>query len=563
LACGTLYRHSLQTGMHEDSAPGMENRQASGMKRGGIWQAWRTLAAGFRAAAGRRDPSSDGAVRAFATPPVAAAAAAALLMVAACAPGGQSARNPALLPAPAQTGAAAQTQGAGDADAPEGAPGAAARLARQQGLALLGDSALAPPPPNAVRVVDGVPVALLLPLSGRLSGPGQALMEGAQMALFDVANPEVRLLPFDTEGTVPGAERAARDAVQAGARLIVGPLLAQSVSAVRPIAEQARIPVIGFSNSSRVAGEGVYLAGFAPEEQVEAIVDHAVREGRRRFAVLAPSNDYGNVVVDALRAATEARGAAFARVEFYDPSAMDFAAQIQRLSDYGARVQALRQQRAELNAKGDEAARRALRRLEVLDTWGDPPFDALLLPVLDVQTLRILSAQLAFYDVDQPAVRILGLQRWAQFPDLAAEPALIGSRFPSARSPYRERFETRFRDVYGRDATALSVLAYDVTAVAAALAGDGRSPPRYGAETLADDQGFIGAQGLFRFREDGLAQRVFAILEVQGEGVAELEPAPSGFDRPVAQVLPEGQPGTGGVPVDGDAPAAGGTAPAS
>lgn len=485
-------------------------------------------------------------------------------MVAACAPAGQSARNPALLPS--GSAPAGQTARTADADGPEGAPAGQGRLAREQGLALLGDSALAAPPADAVRQVDGVPVAVLLPLSGRLSGPGAALMEGAQMALFDVANPEVRLLPFDTEGTVPGAERAARDAVQAGARLIVGPLLASSVSAVRPIADQARIPVIGFSNSSRVAGDGIYLAGFAPEEQVEAIVDHAVREGRSRFAVLAPSNDYGNVVVDALRAAAEARGAQFARVEFYDPNAMDFSAQIQRLSDYSERVRALRQQRAELEAKGDEASRRALRRLEVLDTWGDPPFDALLLPVLDVQTLRILSAQLAFYDVDQPAVRILGLQRWATFPDLAAEPALIGSRFPSARSPYRERFESRFRDVYGKAAGELSVLSYDVTAVAAALAGDGAAPPRYEAETLSDPQGFIGAQGLFRFTEAGLAQRVFAILEVQAEGVAVLEPAPSGFDRPMAQVRPDtldGAPGTGGVPLNGDAPSAAEPPPAS
>lgn len=480
-------------------------------------------------------------------------------MVAACGPGGQSAQGPALLPGTAQPGAVATGSTGAGADAPEGAPRGGAPLARQQGLALLGDSDLAAPPTGAVRQVDGVPVALLLPLSGRLSGPGQALMQGAQMALFDVANPEVRLLPFDTEGTVPGAERAAREAVRSGARLIVGPLLAQSVSAVRPIAAQARIPVVSFSNSSRVAGDGIYLAGFTPEEQVDAIVDHAVREGRRRFAVLAPSNDYGNVVVDALRASAEARGGEFAGVAFYDPATMDFSEQIQRLSDYSARVRALQQQRAELRAQGDEAARRALKRLEVLDTWGDPPFDALLLPVLDVQSLRILSSQLAFYDVDQPAVRILGLQRWAQFPDLAAEPALIGSRFPSAESPHRARFEARFQEVYGSAANSLSVLAYDVTAVAAALAGDGAAPPRYQADTLTDGQGFIGAQGLFRFGEDGLAQRVFAVMEVQRDGPVLLTPAPTAFDRPMAQVGPNTPDTAPGVPVDGTTP----TQPAS
>lgn len=463
-----------------------------------------------------------------------------------CGPGGQSSRvgGPALLPQGAATAGAAQTQGR-PGDAPEGTPGGDSALSRLGAPSLaLGDAALGAPPPDAVRKVDGVPVAILVPLSGRLAGPGEALLEGAQMALFDVGNSEFRLLPLDTEGTAAGAERAAREALQRGARLIVGPLLADAVAAVRPIAEAARIKVVAFSNSSRVAGEPVYLAGFTPEEQVAAIVAHAMAEGRRRFAVLAPSNDYGNVAVDALRAAVTERGGEFARVAFYDPSSLDFAEPIQRIGDYAERVRALARQRAELEAQGDQAAKQALKRLEVLDTLGDPPFDALLLPVLDPQTLQILSAQLAYYDVDQPAVRLLGLQRWDEFPSLATEPGLIGSRFPAARSAYRARFESRFRQLFGHAPSGLSALAYDVTAVAAALAGDGKRPPRYDVATLTDPEGFIGAEGLFRFTEKGIAQRGFAIMEVQQTGVQMIREAPRSFDQPLPAPNSELPPGT-------------------
>ncbi|MDF1747502.1 MAG: penicillin-binding protein activator [Alphaproteobacteria bacterium] len=462
----------------------------------------------------------------------------ATLMLSACGGGGQSVWNSG----PSGPGLADQTttgQPSARGDAPEGSPTADGALTGMGGSTwALGDSGFLTPPPNAVNQIDGIPVAILLPLTGNLSGPGQALLEGAQMALFDVGNTDFRLMPFDTTGTALGAEQAARAAINKGARLIVGPLLADSVSAVRPIAEAAGVKIVAFSNSSKVAGGPVYLAGFTPEEQVDAIVAHAMAEGRRRFAVLAPSNDYGNVSVDALRVAVEKRGGEFTRVGFYTPETLDFGDQIQRLSDYKERVQALRQQRAELSAQGDQASKQALKRMEVLDTWGDPPFDALLLPVLNPQTLQILSAQLAYYDVDQPSVRLLGLQRWDSFPNLSSEPGLIGSQFPAARSAYREQFETRFAQLFGHPASDLSALSYDVTAVAAALASSGPTGPRYDVATLTDPNGFIGAEGLFRFRENGIAQRGFAIMEVQSNGVQMIQQAPSSFDQPVTTPYP-------------------------
>lgn len=456
----------------------------------------------------------------------------AVLMLAACAGGGQSVfgggpKGPGL---GTTVGSGQATDGASRGDAPEGTPSRPGSLAFPDGgTFILGDTGMSSPPPDAVRTIDGIPVAILVPLTGRLAGPGKALLEGAQMALFDVGNPDFRLVPFDTGGTPLGAEQAAREAVNQGARLIIGPLLADSVAAVRPIAEAARIKVVAFSNSTRVAGGPVYLAGFTPEEQIDAIVANSMAEGRMRFAILAPSNDYGNVSVDALRASVSARGGEFSRVAFYDPESLDFADQIQRLSDYNQRVSALRQQRRLLEAQGDQAARQALKRLEVQDTWGDPPFDALVLPVLSLQTLQILSAQLAYYDVDQPAVRILGLQRWDEFPNLASEPGLVGSRYPAPRSAYRDQFEARYEALYGHAPTDLSALAYDVTAVAAALSGRVGGGSRFDTATLTDPQGFIGADGLFRFRQNGIVQRSFAIMEIQRSGTVVIQQAPDRF----------------------------------
>lgn len=381
---------------------------------------------------------------------------------------------------------------------------------------------------NDIKIVEGAPVALLAPLSGVHAKAGRSLLDGAQMALFEIGNPDVRLLPFDTRGTARGARDAMSAALESGARIILGPLLASSLEAVKAQAIARRVPVISFSNSTNVAEPGVYLAGFTPEQQVRVIAADAIAEGRLNFAVLAPSNDYGEVVVSALQKTVTEYGATIAKLAFYDPSGTDFSAPIRRIANYDERHKALLKQRKELKANDDEASKLALKALENLDTIGDPPFDAILLPATSAQTLRIISAQLAFYDVDQPIVRILGLQPWDGFGNISNEPALIGARYPAPPADKRAIFTQRYARTFGYAPARLASIAYDVMALAASLAKQGDNAD-YSPETLANRNGYNGTEGLFRFRENGVAERGYAILEITEQGPQILFPAPTSF----------------------------------
>ena len=75
-------------------------------------------------------------------------------------------------------------------------------------------------------------MALLVPLSGANAELGQAMLDAAQLALFEASDDRLTLVPRDTGGTVEGAAKAARAVNGEGARLILGPLLAAEVEAV-------------------------------------------------------------------------------------------------------------------------------------------------------------------------------------------------------------------------------------------------------------------------------------------------------------------------------------------
>ena len=117
-------------------------------------------------------------------------------------------------------------------------------------------------------------------------------------------------------------------------------------------------------------------------------------------------------------------GAKIDQILFYDTVSKEFSEIVQRLADYDNRRQALLDQRALLKERQDEIARRALKRLEKMQTLGEVSFDSLLLAGSGERLLAI-AALLPFYDIDPKKVRMLGAGQW-DMPDLGVEPALRG-----------------------------------------------------------------------------------------------------------------------------------------
>ena len=235
------------------------------------------------------------------------------------------------------------------------------------------------PPVTPLATSSTVRIALLVPLSGTNEKLGRSMLNAAQMALFDFSDSRFELLIFDTLGTPEGALEAARFAIGDGVSMILGPLLGTSISAIASVVRAANVTVVGFSSDRTVTGGGIYTMGFFPETEVERVVAYAVSRGQKRFAALAPSGPYGQAVVEALRQTAAGLGGEVGRVLFYDPEAQDFSGVVRELANYDSRRQALLNQRVELGERDDDIAKRALKRLEKLQTLGEVPFDALLL----------------------------------------------------------------------------------------------------------------------------------------------------------------------------------------
>src|SRR3954469_14932136 len=173
-------------------------------------------------------------------------------------------------------------------------------------------------------------VAVLVPLSGPNAGVGTSIANAAQLALLDTGGERIRITVYDT-AKAGGAAAAANEALGDGNGLFLGPLLAEDVRAVAPIARRSDVPVIAFSNDVSVAGDGVYLMGFTPGQSIGRVVAYARSRGLQRFAAVAPSGTYGKGAAQGLVDATQ-HGAAVTGIETYDPDAASLRAAVVRVS---------------------------------------------------------------------------------------------------------------------------------------------------------------------------------------------------------------------------------------
>ena len=361
------------------------------------------------------------------------------------------------------------------------------------------------PPADAGRDVR---VALLLPLSGGERALGQALLDAALIALFEVGDDRLALLPRDTGGTPDGARAAAEAALQEGARLILGPVFAAAAAAAAGPARERGVNVVAFSTDPLVAGDGVYLLGFMPDQQVARVVGFAARRGIRRFAALAPETPYGEAVVAAFEDAILRNGGRISRIERYRPDADDHFEPVRRLAGHGWR----RRDPALARREGSAAVPLEYGAVMLADGGS---------------RLRAIAPLLPFHDIDPAEVRFLGTGLWDE-PLLGREPALVGGWFasppPEAAAAFAERFEER----HGYAPPRIASVAYDAVALAAALAR-GAAAADFSAAALTQPSGFAGVDGIFRFGRDGIAERGLAVIEVRPRGLRVIDAAPETF----------------------------------
>lgn len=334
-------------------------------------------------------------------------------------------------------------------------------------------------PPASVQTIPGEKnkVALLVPMTGKGSEAGQAMLNAAQLAMFDLGADAFELIPEDTGSS---ATFAANDAIQKGAKIILGPLFAADVKAVSPIAMQAGVNVVSFSTDTTATNPNTFTLGFLPQSHVNRVLEYAGSKSLTRIALIAPRDAYGEAVASTFDTSLRQRGLTSAGVLRYD---------------------------------GAQPSAEELKQFTTANS-----FNAVLIAANATQSSAIAQSL--------PAnVQKLGTGLWDQA-NSTQYPSLAGAWYATSSPKLRARFETHYRTTYGEAAPRLASIAYDAAALAVVLSKQGQG---FGRNTLTNPNGFAGIDGIFRLQPDGQNERGLAALQIGSGQATIIQEGPSSF----------------------------------
>jgi ABC-type branched-subunit amino acid transport system substrate-binding protein len=349
-----------------------------------------------------------------------------------------------------------------------------------------------PATPGTTIGTGEIKAALILPLTagGNAGVAGLAMRNAAEMALSEFNAPNIQLMVMDDAGNADTARQVAQQALDGGAEIILGPLFAQSVSAVGQVARPRNVPVIAFSTDANVASNGVYLLSFLPETDVERIVQYASSTGKHSYAALIPDNPYGTVVEAAFRQAVGRRNGQIVALERYTHDKAAMAAPVRNVAQVAVRTEAI-----------------------FIPDGGDA--------VPDVVAMLVSNG------VNTKKVQLLGTGLWDD-PRISSAPGLDGGWYAAPDGAGFRGFAERYRNRYKQEPVRTATLAYDAVALIAALAKT-QGAQRFSPAVLTNSSGFTGIDGLFRFRQDGTNERGLAVLRVTPTGTQVVSQPPKSF----------------------------------
>jgi ABC-type branched-subunit amino acid transport system substrate-binding protein len=343
-----------------------------------------------------------------------------------------------------------------------------------------------------------VQVALLVP-----SGSGQSqdelfganLENAARLAMLDLSGVNIDLKVYKTGGSPAQAAALAKQAVDEGAQVILGPFYSEEANAAGVAVANSGVNVLAFSNNAAIAGGNVFVLGQTFDSTAKRLAGYAVRNGKSKVLIVHDRNVAGEAGKAAIERGVASAGGSIVGVTSYE------------FSQNGI-VQA---------ASG------------IVSTAKSSGATALFLTADTAGALPLLSQLLVENGVDRNSTQFIGLTRWDIPPATLALPGVQGGWFAMPDPGLSAQFRARYEGAYGSQPIPVAGLAYDGIAAIGALANRAKGGAPLSKGDLTQSAGFAGVSGIFRLLPNGTNERGLAIATIRANQVVVVDAAPRSF----------------------------------
>jgi|TARA_B110000211_G_scaffold62298_1_gene70827 ABC-type branched-subunit amino acid transport system substrate-binding protein len=296
-------------------------------------------------------------------------------------------------------------------------------------------------------------VGLLAPLSGSYSELGNSLIYSLQLALEEIGDKNVIIVPRDSGfNNKKKLNDAIQDIRSQGVKIIIGPITSEEFNEAKNYND---LVFISPSNINPEFRKNIISVGVSLESQLLALTDFIKKQKKSKTIIMYPKNQYSNLIEEKTKNLNLNNLKTFAYSS--DPEVLT--GEIETLTNYSQRKRSLKLRKKKFEDKEDEQSIRELARLEQLYTLGDVNFDSVI--IIDFgNSLKSVLASLVYTDVDQNKVLFTTVNQWFD-ESIFYENTIKNLYYPSINYKEFKKYNDSYFKKYKSYPNEITILTYD------------------------------------------------------------------------------------------------------
>ena len=300
---------------------------------------------------------------------------------------------------------------------------------------------------------NSLKIGLLAPLSGEYKEIGISLLYSLQLALNEIDDKKVFIVPQDSgSGDKEKLNNAIKEIRSKDINIVIGPINNDDFNEVKKFND---ITFISPSNISPEFQQNIISIGISFESQMKSLVKFIKKQKKNKTIILIPQNNYTDLIENKLNKLDLKEYKIFK----YNPDPKILTGEIETLTNYSQRKKNLELRKKIFEDKDDEQSKRQLERLEQKYTLGDVNFDSVI--IIDFgSSLKSVLTSLIFTDVDQDKVLFTTVNQWFD-ESIFYENTVKSLYYPSVNYKEFKKYKDNYFKTFNNFPSEMTILAYD------------------------------------------------------------------------------------------------------
>ena len=296
-------------------------------------------------------------------------------------------------------------------------------------------------------------VGLLAPLSGPHSQIGISLMYSLQLALEEIGDEDVKIIPRDSGNNNKEKINSALSEMRSlGVKIIIGPTTHAEFEEVKRYND---LIFISPSNINPRFSNNIISIGVSLDSQLITLINFLKSQKKSKTIIMYPKNKYQKLVEDKLQTLKLEGMKKFT----YSPNPEVLTGEIETLTNYNQRKRNLELRKKMFQDKEDEQSVKELERLEQLYTLGGVNFDSVI--IIDFgNNLKSVLTSLVYTDVSQTDILFTTINQWFD-ESIFYENTIKNLYYPSVNYKEFKKYNNKYFKKFKIFPNEITILAYD------------------------------------------------------------------------------------------------------